>query len=253
MNRSVNFRARTYEARDCESDRLQHHAAGPALAESPPSVGRSRDRACRRASTGRPARRTRPSSGSRSSTTTDAYMLDRSGTGRQSGAEDPGTGSPDRRQRGPGAVRGVPSLPQPRGRRGAEQGQQPLARGGRLTRRRVPPREVLLQSARKFRIGQPTWQLDIYRQLRNARDAAGQRYAAAIERRNYFVTRLVAEVAENYYRLMALDKRLENLDQIIALQEQSLKMPRPGRKPPATPSWPSCVSRPRSAGTRAKS
>ena len=69
-----------------------------------------------------------------------------------------------------------------------------------------------------------TWQLDIYRQLRNARDAAGQRYVVAAERRNYFVTRLVAEVAENYYRLMALDKRIENLDQIITLQLGSLKV-----------------------------
>ena len=51
-----------------------------------------------------------------------------------------------------------------------------------------------------------------------------QRYLAASERRNYFVTRLVAEIAENYYTLMALDKRLENLDQIIELQEKSLKI-----------------------------
>ena len=51
-----------------------------------------------------------------------------------------------------------------------------------------------------------------------------QRYFAAGERRNYFVTRLVAEIAENYYGLMALDKRLENLDKIIALQEQSLEI-----------------------------
>ena len=69
-----------------------------------------------------------------------------------------------------------------------------------------------------------TWQLDIYRQLRNARDAAAQRYVAASERRNYFVTTLVAEIAENFYRLMALDKRLENLDQIIELQKQSLEI-----------------------------
>jgi len=68
------------------------------------------------------------------------------------------------------------------------------------------------------------WQLDIYRQLRNARDAAGQRYNVAIERRNYFVTRLVADVAENYYRLMALDKRLENLNLTIDLQERSLEI-----------------------------
>jgi multidrug efflux system outer membrane protein len=69
-----------------------------------------------------------------------------------------------------------------------------------------------------------TWQLDIYRQLRNARDAAGQRYNVALERRNYFITRLVADVAENYYRLMALDKRLENLNLTIELQERSLEI-----------------------------
>src|SRR5262249_49409622 len=70
------------------------------------------------------------------------------------------------------------------------------------------------------------WQLDIWRELRNARDAAAQRYLSAIERRNYFVTRLVADIAENYFELMALDRRLENLNQIIELQERSLKIAR---------------------------
>lgn len=65
------------------------------------------------------------------------------------------------------------------------------------------------------------WQIDIWRQLRNARDAATLRFYASNEGRNYAVTRLVAEIAENYYRLMALDKRLQILDQTIALQEQS--------------------------------
>ena len=69
-----------------------------------------------------------------------------------------------------------------------------------------------------------TWQIDIWRQLRNARDAAALRYLGTSEGRNYIVTRLVAEIAESYYGLMALDKRLENLDQIIELQEQSLKV-----------------------------
>jgi outer membrane protein, multidrug efflux system len=71
-----------------------------------------------------------------------------------------------------------------------------------------------------------SWQIDIYRQLRNARDAAAQRYAVASERRNFFVTRLVAEIAENYYGLMALDARLGNLDRIIELQERSLEIAR---------------------------
>lgn len=65
------------------------------------------------------------------------------------------------------------------------------------------------------------WRLDIWREFRNARDAAGQRFVAANERRNYVVTQVVADVAENYYGLMALDKRLENLDQTIVLQERS--------------------------------
>jgi outer membrane protein, multidrug efflux system len=65
------------------------------------------------------------------------------------------------------------------------------------------------------------WAIDIWRELRNARDAAEQRYCAAIERRNYFVTQMVAEIAENYYELMALDLRLATLDRIIQLQQQS--------------------------------
>jgi outer membrane protein TolC len=68
------------------------------------------------------------------------------------------------------------------------------------------------------------WQLDIWRQLRNARDAAVQRVFAATEERNYFVTGLVAEIADGYYELIALDKRLENLNNIIALQERSLEI-----------------------------
>ena len=66
--------------------------------------------------------------------------------------------------------------------------------------------------------------LDIWRQLRNARDAAEQRFFAAMERRNYTATVLIAEVAENYFTLMALDQRLANLDRTIALQEQSLEI-----------------------------
>lgn len=71
-----------------------------------------------------------------------------------------------------------------------------------------------------------SWQIDIWRQLRNARDAASLRYLASIDGRTYVVTRLVAEVAENYYGLMALDKRLENLNLAIELQEKGLEVAR---------------------------
>jgi NodT family efflux transporter outer membrane factor (OMF) lipoprotein len=68
-----------------------------------------------------------------------------------------------------------------------------------------------------------SWQLDIWRQLRNARDAAIQRYYAAIDRRNYFVTRMVADIAQNYYQLMAFDQRLAVLNRIIGIQQTSLE------------------------------
>lgn len=68
------------------------------------------------------------------------------------------------------------------------------------------------------------WQIDVWRELRNARDAAQQRYCAAVERRNFFVTRLVAEVAENYYNLVALDQRLQNFGRTVSVFQQSLKV-----------------------------
>lgn len=69
-----------------------------------------------------------------------------------------------------------------------------------------------------------TWQIDIWRQLRTARDAAGLRYLGTTDGWNYVVTRLVADIADNYYGLIADDKRIENLNRIIALQEQSLQI-----------------------------
>lgn len=69
-----------------------------------------------------------------------------------------------------------------------------------------------------------SWEIDIWRKLRNARDSARLQYLATTEGRNYVVTRMVAEIASNYYGLMALDKRLETLDQTIALQQASLVM-----------------------------
>ena len=70
------------------------------------------------------------------------------------------------------------------------------------------------------------WQLDIWRELRNSRDAAARRYLSTVERRDYFVTRLIADIADNYYRLLALDTRLQTLDRTINLFQQSLRIAR---------------------------
>ena len=69
-----------------------------------------------------------------------------------------------------------------------------------------------------------SWEVDIWKKLRNARDAATLRYLGTAEGKNYVVTRMVAEVAENYYELLAADNRLITLDTTIALQEKSLEV-----------------------------
>lgn len=67
-----------------------------------------------------------------------------------------------------------------------------------------------------------SWEVDIWRKLRNARDAATLRFLGTQAGRNYVVTRLVADVAENYYELLALDNRLAILDRTIQIQQASL-------------------------------
>lgn len=69
-----------------------------------------------------------------------------------------------------------------------------------------------------------SWELDIWHQLRNSQRAAALRYLATAQGRNYILTRVVADVAEDYYRLLALDKQIEILDATVDIQQQSLRI-----------------------------
>jgi NodT family efflux transporter outer membrane factor (OMF) lipoprotein len=69
-----------------------------------------------------------------------------------------------------------------------------------------------------------SWEIDIWRKLRNARDAATLRFLGTQEGQAYIVTRMVADVAENYYQLMALDNTMLALDKTIQIQQKSLEM-----------------------------
>ncbi len=75
-----------------------------------------------------------------------------------------------------------------------------------------------------FRVGaEASWEVDVWKKLRNATKAARLRYLSSIEGRNFAVTVLVAEIADAYYELMALDNQLEVVRQNIALLEDSLQ------------------------------
>ncbi|MBX2872861.1 MAG: TolC family protein [Saprospiraceae bacterium] len=68
-----------------------------------------------------------------------------------------------------------------------------------------------------------SWEIDIWRKLRNAKDAAQVRYLAANEGRNFLVSKLIAEIANSYYELMALDNLLEIINNNAAIQEEALR------------------------------
>ena len=69
-----------------------------------------------------------------------------------------------------------------------------------------------------------SWEIDIWRKLRNATEVAMFDYMATVEGMNFLVTNLVAEVAHAYYELRTLDNQLKNLDDNLALQENALGM-----------------------------
>ncbi len=71
-----------------------------------------------------------------------------------------------------------------------------------------------------------SWEIDIWGRLRDSADAAMYRYLASAEGRNFMITRLVAEVANHYYELLALDRQLAIIEGNIQLQQSALEMMR---------------------------
>lgn len=67
-----------------------------------------------------------------------------------------------------------------------------------------------------------TWELDVWKKLRNAKKAAVFEYLATVEGKNFMITNLVAEIADNYYELQALDNQLAIIDQNLHIQQDAL-------------------------------
>jgi NodT family efflux transporter outer membrane factor (OMF) lipoprotein len=68
------------------------------------------------------------------------------------------------------------------------------------------------------------WEVDIWKKLRNSKKAALNRYLATVEGRNFVITNLIAEVADSYYELIALDNQLDIVKQTIKLQTNALEI-----------------------------
>ena len=71
-----------------------------------------------------------------------------------------------------------------------------------------------------------SWEIDIWHRLRNAKEAAALRYLASTEGRNFMTTNLIAELANSYYELLALDNQLAIVRQNIGIQSNALELVR---------------------------
>ena len=71
---------------------------------------------------------------------------------------------------------------------------------------------------------QASWEADIWGKLRTAKKAAYAKLLGSVEGRNFVQTNLIAELANSYYELLALDNQLVLIRKSIALQKDVLEI-----------------------------
>ncbi len=91
----------------------------------------------------------------------------------------------------------------------------------------ITPGKVVPEWLPDFRAGVfASWEADIWKKLRTAKQAAVTRYLSTIEGKNFVITNLIAEIANSYYELLALDNQLAIVRQTIGLQQHALEIVR---------------------------
>lgn len=75
-----------------------------------------------------------------------------------------------------------------------------------------------------------SWEVDIWKKLRNARKSAVYKFLSTTSGKNFMVTHLIAEIANSYYELMALDNQLLILQRNIEVQQNALAIVRLEKK-----------------------
>lgn len=71
-----------------------------------------------------------------------------------------------------------------------------------------------------------TWEVDIWKRLRNATKSSTMRYLSTIEGMNFVVTNIVSELAMSYYELQALDNLLDAIDTNVVILSNALNIVR---------------------------
>lgn len=68
------------------------------------------------------------------------------------------------------------------------------------------------------------WEVDIWKKLRTEKESAVAHYLSTVEGKNFVLSNLIEEVADNYYELLALDNQLDIIQQYIKLQQRALEI-----------------------------
>lgn len=88
----------------------------------------------------------------------------------------------------------------------------------------IKPGKEFPEPLQNYKVGAfATWEVDVWKKLRNAKKAAVMEYLSSVEGKNFMVTNLIAEIADSYYELQALDNKLEILTQNLELQNNGLR------------------------------
>ena len=88
----------------------------------------------------------------------------------------------------------------------------------------IKPGKEFPEPLQNYKVGAfATWELDVWKKLRNAKKAAVMEYLSTVEGKNFVVTNLIAEIADSYYELQALDNKLKILTQNLELQNNGLR------------------------------
>jgi NodT family efflux transporter outer membrane factor (OMF) lipoprotein len=114
-----------------------------------------------------------------------------------------------------------------RGAAGVEKVGRYTSQGANDANTEIKPGEEFPEPLPDYRVGViANWEVDVWRKLRNAKKSAVMRYLSSVEGKNFMVTNLIAEIANAYYELLALDNQLELVKQNIEIQSNALEVVR---------------------------
>jgi multidrug efflux system outer membrane protein len=89
----------------------------------------------------------------------------------------------------------------------------------------ITPGQKVPEALPNYMVGvNVSWEVDIWKKLRNAKKSAVYRYLSTVDGKNFMVTNLISEIANSYYELMAYDNQLEILKKNIELYQNSLEI-----------------------------